>query len=418
MKARKTYPQHTIQASTGELTLASVGNASFRPARQLEAGRPAEDVVLPDGDVFLAALDESNWLLWRWARRGREGKPTKLPIEPSFGIGPVDRLRRHAWTSRGSTRRCRVCWRRGVAATASATCHARRRPARWSASTSTGASAPEALKEKRAFAEAVLELDETWCEVSPSGTGMRVLAVRDPDETPLQVEAGGYGLFETGGKFFTISFDPVSRCREVRPAPKTRALLLEAYGRARALNARRIDRKGAGRLTPPVIDLKGSSTRRMAARTVKEGPEEHGCSARAWANGAPPNPALNRRGDVSSGIGALILFVALLSLGHVMLAVTAGLLHALGKFGSAWKWRPLPGLRATWPDCFRTMVLASRVPAILASSLDLAHAVATADAAAPATAWLIPLTLLICYAIWCKADLMLFRASKPAAQPA
>jgi hypothetical protein len=139
---------------------------------------------------------------------------------------------------------------------------------------------------------------------------------------------------------------------------------------------------------------------------------------RAWANGAPPNPVLNRRGDLSSGIGALILFVALLSLGHVMLAVTAGLLHALGKFGGAWKWRPLPGWRATWPDCFRTLVLASRVPAILASSLDLAHAFGTADAAAPASGWLTPLTLLVCYALWCKADLMLFHASKPAARPA
>jgi hypothetical protein len=139
---------------------------------------------------------------------------------------------------------------------------------------------------------------------------------------------------------------------------------------------------------------------------------------RAWANGAPPNPVLNRRGDLSSGVGALILFVALLSLGHVMLAVTAGLLHALGKFGSGWTWRPMPGWRPTWPDFFRTAVLASRVPAMLATSIDLARVASHADAATPAAAWLTPLTLLICYAVWCKADLMLFRASKPAAQPA
>ena len=76
---------------------------------------------------------------------------------------------------------------------------------------------------------------------------------------------------------------------------------------------------------------------------------------RAWANGAPPNPVLNRRGDLSSGLGALILFVALLSLGHVMLAVTAGLLHALGKFGSAGSGgrspagaRPGPTASAPW----------------------------------------------------------------------
>ena len=110
--------------------------------------------------------------------------------------------------------------------------------------------------------------------------------------------------------------------------------------------------------------------------------------------------------------------MALISLGHVMLAATAGLLHALGKFGSAGKWQPLPGWRSTWPDFFRTAVLASRVPAMLATSIDLARVAANADAATPAAAWLTPLTLLVCYAVWCKADLMLFRASKPAAQPA
>ena len=111
--------------------------------------------------------------------------------------------------------------------------------------------------------------------------------------------------------------------------------------------------------------------------------------------------------------------MALLSLGHVMLAATAGLLHAVGKFGSAWKWQPLPGWRSTWPDFFRTAVLASRVPAILASSIDLARVASRAPTPPrrPA-AWLTPLTLLVCYAVWCKADLMLFRASKPAAQPA
>ena len=135
---------------------------------------------------------------------------------------------------------------------------------------------------------------------------------------------------------------------------------------------------------------------------------------RAWANGAPPDPVLNRRGDLLSGVGALLLFVALLSLGQVMLAATAGLMHAAGKFGSAGKWRALPGWPATWPDFFRTAVLASRVPAILATSLGLAQVLAS-PADLPAAAWLTPLTLLVCYAVWCKADLMLLAASrKPA----
>ena len=135
---------------------------------------------------------------------------------------------------------------------------------------------------------------------------------------------------------------------------------------------------------------------------------------RAWAGGAPPDPALNRRGDLSSGVGALLLFVALLGLGQVMLAATAGLLHALGKFGSAWGWRPLPGWPATWPDFFRIAVLASRVPALLATTRDLARVAADASSTTPASAWLTPLTLLVCYLLWCKADLMLVR---PAAKP-
>ena len=132
---------------------------------------------------------------------------------------------------------------------------------------------------------------------------------------------------------------------------------------------------------------------------------------RAWANGAPPDPALNRRGDLLSGVGALLLFVSLLSLGHVMLAVTAGLLHAAGKFGSAWTWRPLPGWRPAWPDFFRTLVLASRVPAMLAAAFDLTRALSAPQAGAVASTWLTPLALLVCYSVWCRADLMLVRAS-------
>ena len=138
---------------------------------------------------------------------------------------------------------------------------------------------------------------------------------------------------------------------------------------------------------------------------------------RAWANGAPPNEVLNRRGDVLSGVGALVLGIALLSLGQVMLAATAGLLHAAGKFGSAYKWRPMPGWPSTWPDLFRTAVLASRVPALLAALIDLMDVVATADGGTPWSAYLTPLTLLVCYALWCKADLMLFcPPAKPVVQ--
>jgi hypothetical protein len=135
---------------------------------------------------------------------------------------------------------------------------------------------------------------------------------------------------------------------------------------------------------------------------------------RAWAHGFPPIQALNRRGDLLSGIGALVLGVALLSLGHVLLAATAGLLHAIGKFGSAYRWRPMPGWRRTWPDFYRSAVLASRVPAVLVTLGGLAEVVDRSDAGTPWGAYLTPLTLLVCYALWAWADLLLFNA-KPAA---
>ena len=132
---------------------------------------------------------------------------------------------------------------------------------------------------------------------------------------------------------------------------------------------------------------------------------------RAWAHGAPPKDALNRRGDLLSAIGALILGIALLSLGQVMLAATAGGLHALGKFGSAFRWRTLPGWPSAWPNFYRTAVLASRVPAILAALIGLVSALPQVAAGAPLAGLLTPLTLLVCYALWCKADLLLFVGS-------
>ena len=56
---------------------------------------------------------------------------------------------------------------------------------------------------------------------------------------------------------------------------------------------------------------------------------------RAWSNGFPPDPARNRIGDLSSAVGAILLALAFFALGNVLLALTAGLLHAAGKGGSA-----------------------------------------------------------------------------------
>ena len=129
---------------------------------------------------------------------------------------------------------------------------------------------------------------------------------------------------------------------------------------------------------------------------------------RAWAHGAPPDPGLNRRGDRLSGWGALALVVGLLLVGAVVLALASGLLHAAGKFGSAIDHPAVAGLKRRRPDPFRSAVLASRLPAIALLAIALGQALA---APAPSAAAVLgPGSLLVCYLLWSRADLLLFRS--------
>ncbi|MER9937628.1 hypothetical protein [Mesorhizobium sp. M0088] len=78
---------------------------------------------------------------------------------------------------------------------------------------------------------------------------------------------------------------------------------------------------------------------------------------RAWARKPSPDVSLNRLGDMTSGVGAIGLGIALFLFGEPVLAATSGLLHALGKFGSAFEdGKPLPGWPANWPNPFRSAV--------------------------------------------------------------
>jgi hypothetical protein len=143
---------------------------------------------------------------------------------------------------------------------------------------------------------------------------------------------------------------------------------------------------------------------------------------RAWAKKPNPDASLNRLGDVLSGVGAIGLGIALFLFGEPVLAATSGLLHALGKFGSAFEaGRPMPGWPATWPDPYRSAVLASRLPAMVSAGVGIGGALPLVWSGASWTLVAAPLTLLICYLLWAKADLLLLiqegRAESALASP-
>ena len=122
---------------------------------------------------------------------------------------------------------------------------------------------------------------------------------------------------------------------------------------------------------------------------------------RAWSNGFPPDPAKNRTGDLSSALGAILLAGAFFALGNVLLALTAGLLHAAGKFGSAWlaHSRKPAGERVLSATLCREVVIVSRLPAAAMATAGLLSG--------DDSSRLVSAVLLVCCLVWAAADVML-----------
>lgn len=131
---------------------------------------------------------------------------------------------------------------------------------------------------------------------------------------------------------------------------------------------------------------------------------------RAWANGFPPDARLNFHGDFLSGLGALMLGIGLFALGDPFMAATSGLLHAAGKFGSAfYKNRGSSSDGIERHKLFRMAVLLSRAPALLISTVALLHGVSTIADGGSALTTASAASLIACYLLWAKADLLLLR---------
>lgn len=119
--------------------------------------------------------------------------------------------------------------------------------------------------------------------------------------------------------------------------------------------------------------------------------------SRAWANGAPPDAVLNRQGDLWSAAGAVCLAFGLFVLGNPLLAMSAGVLHAVGKLGSAWGGGARldsAGRSLRVGDICKDLVLVSRVPAILSAAVGFAGD------------WL-SASVIVCCLVWARADWLL-----------
>lgn len=132
----------------------------------------------------------------------------------------------------------------------------------------------------------------------------------------------------------------------------------------------------------------------------------------AWTKEPPQAQQLNRAADLVSAIGAVLLSLSLLLMGHTFLAIVSGLLIAGGKLGSAVTGddpNELPLWPLHWPDPLRGAVLLGRVPGLAAASIDL---LARAPHTGISSELLHPATLIVCFLLWIKADLMLVRHAR------
>ncbi len=134
---------------------------------------------------------------------------------------------------------------------------------------------------------------------------------------------------------------------------------------------------------------------------------------RAWRDQKTPIVTLNRLGDLLSGVGAVILTIALITFGDFKLALVAGSLLVVGKFGTA----ILPeqpnssrnSLRIS--TTLRTMVVVSRLPSIVALGISFSEYTIKGGISSDAA---MAVLMIGCHLLWLWADLLLVRGKRAA----
>lgn len=194
----------------------------------------------PTGPIWEAAKRETNWLIYALVpHHDPEKKPRKVPMLDGKAVSPeqaavYDYDTARAETQRLSTKKLGIGYlpREGSAM--------------------VGIDLDRVLDADGAILEEYEPFltDETWTEVSPSGTGVRILTGREGwpavnlDDGLTQV-----GLLATGQRFFTVSLDRFDDQTplEVADAPRLRELVLAALAeRMREAEEIRVRASGSG----------------------------------------------------------------------------------------------------------------------------------------------------------------------------
>lgn len=181
-----------------------------------ESITPATFDALPDLPAIGELKSRRQWVSWKYENRGGT-KPTKPPIAPRTGFG-ASHSKPETWGSYDEavtrTQRSRL---EGVGYVLSPD------------DGLTGADLDNCYDPQSgcidAWAQAIIDLHETYAEFSPSGTGLRIIW-RGKVEKAIKADAVNVEVYGTQ-RYLTITgwhlggFTP----KDIRPAPKTLALL-------------------------------------------------------------------------------------------------------------------------------------------------------------------------------------------------
>ncbi len=169
---------------------------------------------LPDIPAIRALAEHRQWVAWR--REMRDGRPTKIPVNPRHG-GNASSTSAATWgTLEQATERARAAGLPGVGFVLTA------------ADDFTGIDIDKVIDangDMEPWAAEIVALGETYCEISPSGHGLRLIA-RGKVAASTKSNAAGIEIYRDK-RYLTITGDHIPNAPlDIHPAPKTLAALM------------------------------------------------------------------------------------------------------------------------------------------------------------------------------------------------